>query len=91
MVSTEEPDGVTGLAPNEQVALLGQATVRFTELLKPFSAAREIVEVFDLPCVTENEVGLAEMEKSGTTTLTVNVVVWVRLESTLSTPCTVTV
>ena len=89
MVSTEEPDGVTWLVLNVQVVPVGQAADSVTELLNPLIAFREIVDIIELPCVTVNEVGLAEIEKSGTITLTVNVVVWLEPELT-STPCTVT-
>jgi hypothetical protein len=63
-------------------------TLRFTELLNPKSEVRLMVEVLELPCVTENEVGLAEIVKSGTLTVTVNVVLWFRLRL-LSAPFTV--
>ena len=92
IVNTELPVDVrdTVLTLNEHTALAGQGDVAprpsDTLPLKPFSELRLIVDVLDDPCATENEVGLAEIEKSDT--LTVNVVAWLRVPSV---PVTVTV
>jgi hypothetical protein len=49
-----------------------------------------MVEVGESPGAMDAEVGLAEIEKSGAKTVTVNVVLWLRLELPLSVPLTVT-
>src|SRR2546427_81716 len=59
--------GDTALFRSEQVAPDGQpVTVRPTLPLNPFSAVTVIVEVPDPPCVSVSDVGLRDIEKSGT-------------------------
>ena len=59
--------GVTDVELNVQVAFAGQpATLKPTPLLKLFSDLTLAVEVPDEFCARVSEVGLAEMEKSGT-------------------------
>ena len=65
-VSVEFAVGVTGLG-SEQVAPDGQpVTARATLPLNPFKAVAVIVEVPDPPWVSVSDVGLADIEKSGT-------------------------
>src|SRR6266480_7517914 len=66
-VRVEVAVGVTEVGCSEQVAPDGQpVTVRATLLLNPFSAVTVIVEVPDPPCVSVSDVGLRDIEKSGT-------------------------
>jgi hypothetical protein len=77
-VSTEEPVGFRGFGLKVQVAFAGQleTTNKFTVLTKPFTEVRVIVDFWELPCDTERELGLAEIEKSGFTAgFTTNVAV----------------
>ena len=90
-VRTEEWPEATGLVPKVHVALCGQpVTPKVTEPEKPPMELTPIVEVPDPPCGMENELGLADIPKSAVVTVTVNVVLWVRLELALSVPLTTT-
>jgi hypothetical protein len=65
-VRVEFAVGVTGLG-SEQVARDGQpVTVSATLPLNPFNAVAVMVEVPDPPWVSVSDVGLADIEKSGT-------------------------
>ena len=58
--------GVTDGGLNVHVAPTGQlAAARVTGLLNPNFEVTVIVEVEKLPCITVNDVGLADIEKSG--------------------------
>ena len=60
------PGGVTDVGFRVQVVPAGQPeTVRATKLLNPLSAVTVTVELPEPPCVSVNELGLAESEKSG--------------------------
>ena len=75
-VSVEVPAGVREVGLRVQVPPDGQPeTVRLTVPPNPFNAVTVIVEVPVAPCVSVSDVGLAEIEKSGAATVTVNVVV----------------
>ena len=58
--------GVKEAGLRAQVALAGQPdTVSATELLNPAMEVTVIVEFPELPCVSVNDVGFADIEKSG--------------------------
>ena len=58
--------GVTEVGFSAHVVFAGQPeTVSATELLNPNIEATVIVEFPEPPCVSVNEIGLADIEKSG--------------------------
>ena len=60
------PGGVTEVGAMVHVVFDGQPdTVSATELLNPKLEATVIVEFPEPPCVSVNEVGFADIEKSG--------------------------
>ena len=65
-VSVAVAVGVTGVVFNVQVAFVGQPeTVNPTALVNPFNDVTVMVEVPCVACVSDNDVGLADTEKSG--------------------------
>ena len=87
-VRVDDEPAATDVGEKLHVAPEGQPeAVRPMFPTYPFRANVPIVDVADRPALTDADVGLAEIEKSGALTVTVNVAVWLR---PVSTPCTTT-